>query len=37
MYQLEASKKNPNSQSLQREGDEQVLRATPSSTITLML
>jgi len=35
MYQLEASKKNPkSSQSLQREGDEQVLRAIPSSTTT---
>jgi len=37
MYQLEASKKNPkSSQSLQREGDEQVLRAIPSSTPTVM-
>ena len=35
MYQLEASKENPKSSpSLHREGDEQVLRATPSSTIT---
>ena len=36
MYQLEASKKNPkSSQSLQREGDEQVLHAIPSSTISI--
>jgi len=34
-YQLEESKKNPkSSQSLQREGDQQVLRAIPRSTIT---